>query len=49
MAFNFVETFAIQLPDFTDVDLNFSESQNPNKGLIIEVAAIHERIDWQLQ
>lgn len=48
MAFNFVETFMVQLPDFTDVDLNFSESENPNKGLIIEVAAIHERIDWQL-
>ena len=49
MAFNFVETFTVQLPDFTDVDLNFSESQNANKGLIIEVAAIHERINWQLQ
>jgi len=43
MAFNFVETFTVKLPDFTDVDLNFSESDNPNKGLIIEVAAIHER------
>jgi hypothetical protein len=48
MAFNFVETFMVQLPDFADMDLDFSESQNANKGLIIEVAAIHERIDWQL-
>jgi hypothetical protein len=43
MGFNFVETFTVQLPDFSNVDLNFSESENQNKGLIIEVAAIHER------
>jgi hypothetical protein len=48
MAFNFVETFTVEMPDFTDVDLNFSESANSSKGLIIEVAAIHERINSQL-
>ena len=45
MAFDCVETFRVQLPDFSDVDFNFSESENLNKGLIIEVAAIHERIN----
>jgi len=45
MAFDFVETFMVQLPDFSGVDFNFSESKNLNKGLIIEIAAIHERID----
>lgn len=45
MAFNFVETFTVEMPDFTDIDLNFAESANSSKGLIIEVAAIHERIN----
>lgn len=49
MAFNFVETFKVQLPDFSDVDFNFSESEDLNKGLIIEVAAIHERTNCKLQ
>ncbi len=48
MAFNFVETFKVQLPDFSDVDFNFSESEDLNKGLIIEVAAIHERTNCKL-
>ncbi len=43
MAFNFVETFMVEMPDFSNVDLNFSESTNSSKGIIIEVAAIHER------
>ena len=48
MAFNFVETFKVQLPDFSDVDFNFSESSDFKNGLIIEVAAIHERTNWKL-
>lgn len=48
MAFNFVETFTIEMPDFKDANVDFSEAQNASKGLIIEVAAIHERTYWQL-
>lgn len=43
MAFNFVETFTIEMPDFKDANIDFSEAENNSKGLIIEVAAIHER------
>jgi hypothetical protein len=48
MAFDFVENFTVQLPDLSEADYNFSESFNSNYGLIIEVAAIHERIDSKL-
>ncbi len=43
MAFDFVENFALQLPDLSQIQNNFSESFSKNNGLIIEVAAIHER------
>jgi hypothetical protein len=43
MAFEFIENFTIQLPDISEAEYNFSESFNTNYGLIIEVAAIHER------
>lgn len=43
MSFNFVENFTIEMPSFDKVDFDFSESDNMSKGLIIEVAAIHER------
>lgn len=43
MAFDFVENFTVQLPDFSKLDYDFSESFSTNHGLIIEVAAIHER------
>lgn len=42
MSFDFVENFTLQLPDFSKLDIDFSESFNSNHGLIIEVAAIHE-------
>lgn len=42
MSFDFVENFTLKLPDFSKVDLDFSESFNSRHGLIIEVAAIHE-------
>lgn len=42
MAFDFVENFTLELPDFSKTEINFSESFNSNNGLIIEVAAIHE-------
>lgn len=42
MSFDFIENFTIELPDFSKVDLDFSESFNSKNGLIIEVAAIHE-------
>lgn len=48
MAFEFVENFTVQLPDISEADYNFSESFNSNYGLIIEVAAIHERTDGKL-
>jgi hypothetical protein len=49
MAFEFVENFTIQLPNLKDSEYDFSESFNSNYGLIIEVAAIHERINSKLQ
>jgi len=48
MAFNFTETFTIEMPDFQKVDIDFSEADKASKGLIIEVAAIHERTNRQL-
>lgn len=42
MSFDFVENFTLKLPDFSKVDIDFSESFNSRHGLIIEVAAIHE-------
>jgi hypothetical protein len=49
MAFEFVENFTIQLPNLKGSEYDFSESFNSNYGLIIEVAAIHERINCKLQ
>lgn len=46
MAFNFVETFILEMPDFKNSDMDFSEAKSSSKGLIIEVAAIHERSYW---
>lgn len=46
MTYNFIETFTIQMPDFKDFDMDFFESDNASKGLIIEVAAIHERANF---
>lgn len=48
MAFDFVENFTLQLPDLSKLENDFSESFNKKHGLIIEVAAIHERINSQL-
>jgi hypothetical protein len=45
MTFEFTENFTVQLPDVADNKYNLSESFNTNYGLIIEVAAIHERIN----
>ena len=42
MSFDFVENFTLELPDFSKLDIDFSESFNSSHGLIIEVAAIHE-------
>jgi hypothetical protein len=46
MAFEFTENFTVLLPDITESKYDFSESFNSNYGLIIEVAAIHERINF---
>lgn len=43
MTFEFTESFTVELPDFSNMDYDFSESFNSEYGLIIEVAAIHER------
>lgn len=48
MAFDFTENFTLELPDFSKVQKEFSESFNEKHGLIIEVAAIHERINRKL-
>jgi hypothetical protein len=45
MAFDFVENFTLELPDLSKIESQFSESFNKSNGLIIEVAAIHERIN----
>ena len=42
MSFDFVENFTVKMPDFSKLDLDFSESFNNKQGIIIEVAAIHE-------
>jgi hypothetical protein len=39
---DFIESFTVKLPDFSESEVDFSESFEPNKGLIIELAAIHE-------
>lgn len=46
MAFDFEESFTIEFPELKKEDFNFSESDSFTHGLIIEVAAIHERINW---
>jgi hypothetical protein len=48
MSFDFVENFTIELPNLAESDYDFSEGFNDNYGLIIEVAAIHERTYWKL-
>jgi len=48
MTFEFTENFTIELPKITESDFNFSESSDFKNGLIIEVAAIHERTNWKL-
>ena len=42
MAFDFIETFTIEMPKFSESNFNFAESFDNKQGLIIEVAAIHE-------
>ena len=49
MALDFVESFTLQLPDLSGLLNEFSETFNKSHGLIIEVAAIHERTNCQLQ
>lgn len=49
MSFDFTENFTVEFPNLTESKYNFSENFNSNRGLIIEVAAIHERINSQLQ
>ena len=44
MAFDFIETFTIEMPKFAESNFNFAESFDNKQGLIIEVAAIHERL-----
>lgn len=48
MSFDFVENFTIQLPDFSKSDFSFEEAETSRKGLIIEVAAIHEGLTRKL-
>lgn len=48
MAFDFIENFTLELPDFSKIQTTFSESFNDKCGLIIEVAAIHERLNGKL-
>lgn len=43
MAFEFTETFTIEMPDFANSNYSFKEAFASKQGLIIEAAAIHER------
>lgn len=43
MAFEFTETFTIEMPYFSSSNYSFKEAFDSKQGLIIEVAAIHER------
>ena len=43
MTFEFVENFTIELPNLSESKYDFSEGFSENYGLILEVAAIHER------
>jgi len=43
MSFDFTENFTVEFPNLSDSKYDFSENFNSNHGLIIEVAAIHER------
>lgn len=43
MSFNFTENFTLELPNLSESQYNFSEGFSEKYGLIIEVAAIHER------
>ena len=43
MAFEFTESFTLQFPDLSGLASNFFESNTNDVGLIIEIAAIHER------
>ena len=49
MSFYFTENFTVELPNLSESEYNFSENFNANHGLIIEVAAIHERTYCKLQ
>jgi len=48
MAFEFVENFSVEFPETFEKNSIFSEAFNSSSGIIIEVAAIHERIDCKL-
>jgi len=43
MSFDFTENFTVEFPSLSESNYNFLENFNSNHGLIIEVAAIHER------
>lgn len=49
MSFDFVENFTVELPNLSESKYNFAEGFSENYGLIIEVAAIHERTYCKLQ
>jgi len=49
MSFDFTENFTVEFPNLTESNYNFLENFSSNHGLIIEVAAIHERTDCKLQ
>lgn len=48
MAFEFVEHFSVEFPETIESGAKLSEAFNPSNGIIIEVAAIHERSDRKL-
>jgi len=49
MAFEFVEHFSVEFPETFESNTKITEAFNPSNGIIIEVAAIHERFDRKLQ
>jgi hypothetical protein len=48
MAFKFLEHFSVEFPEMIESDIKISEAFSSSNGIIIEVAAIHERFNFKL-
>jgi len=48
MTFEFVEHFSVEFPQIIESGTKLTEAFNASNGIIIEVAAIHERFNRKL-